>query len=97
MSVTVLGSLMNASLGAVSGDVVEVTQRMVPPTFDATQPVGRAGATTESNLSLKATPLHGVTVGDGDGVPVAVAVAVGVGVGVVAGVGVGLEHPAPSE
>ena len=90
MSVTTLGSLMNASLGAVSGDVVEVTQRMVPPTFDATQPAGKAGAVTPSKFSLKAIPLHGVTVGDGEGVPVAVAVAVGVAVGVVAGVAVGV-------
>jgi hypothetical protein len=92
LSVTELGSLMKASLGAVLEDVVEVTQRMVPPTSVATQPAGRAGAVTPSKFSLKATPLHGVTVGKGDGVPVAVAVAVAVGVGVVAGVG--LAQPA---
>ena len=87
---------MNASFGEVLGVVVDVTQRVVPPTVDDVQPAGRAGAVTPSKFSLKAAPLHGVSVGDGAGVPVAVAVAVGVGVGVVGGVGVGLGQPDPS-
>jgi len=50
--VTVVGSLTNASFGAVFGDVVEVTHRVVPEAFDATQPAGKAGAVTPSKFSV---------------------------------------------
>ena len=83
---------MNASFGAVSGVMVEVTHMVPSPGtgFDATQPAGRTGATTPSKFSENVV-LHGVgvgvgvggtvdvAVGVGDGVPVDVAVAVGVG------------------
>src|SRR5947207_9358602 len=93
LSVTTAGSSTNASFGAVSGVVVEVIQSCAGPA--ATQPAGKAGATTVSKFSLKTVPVHGVGAGVGAGVPVVVAVAVDVGVGVVIGVGVGLGQPTP--
>src|SRR5438477_3803689 len=84
-------SVTNASLGAVSGLVVEVTHRMPLPEPPVVQPGGRAGATTPSKFSTNAGLPHGVAVGVAEGATVAVAVAVGVGVGVGGGVGVG--HP----
>src|SRR5678815_1517955 len=63
---------MNASLGGVSGVVVDVTQSGAPPiALLATQPAGNAGAVTESKFSVNDG--HGV----GDGGEVAVAVGVG--------------------
>src|SRR5450631_3979122 len=91
LSLTVDGSSTNASFGAVSGAVVEVTQKALD------HPAGRAGAITPSKFSLKTMPAHGVPVGVDIGVPVAVGVAVAVAVGVDGGgVGVGLGQPAPS-
>src|ERR1700680_4708106 len=92
LSLTVGGSSMNASLGAVSGVVVEVTQSgATPNAFAATQPPGNAGAVTPSKFSDN--PAHGVGVGVPPGVGVGVGgpgVGVGVpGVGVGKGVGVG--------
>ena len=94
LSVTTAGSSIKASLGAVSGVVVEVTHRGAPPAaLLATQPAGNAGAVTPSKFSLKEEHGEGdgvevgvgvggtvaVAVGVGEGVPVDVAVAVGVG------------------
>jgi len=70
LSVTTFGSSINASFGAVSGVVVDVTQTGAPPAaFDATQPEGNAGAVTPSKFSLDEP--HGVpdTVAVGVGVP----------------------------
>src|SRR4051812_43291964 len=91
LSLIVVGSLTKASLGALSGVVVEVTHKMLSglTAFAATHPVGKAGAVTPSKFSLTATP-HGVAVGVGGGVPVAVGDGVGLGVG--GGVGVQLGH-----
>src|SRR5947207_914306 len=81
LSLTLAGSLTKASLGAVSGMVVEVTHSgSGPEALVATQPAGKAGVVTPSNSSLNTV---------GHGVPVAEAVAVAVGVGVPLGVGVG--------
>ena len=91
LSLTDGGSSTKASLGGESGVVVEVTHNGAEPTaLLATQPVGSAGAVTESKFS--ANEEHGVgegvgvggtvAVGVGEGVPVEVAVAVGVGDGV---------------
>jgi len=92
LSLTVAGSLIKASLGAVSGVVVEVTQSgAAPAAFAATQPAGSAGATTPSKFSLKTMPVHGVGVGVGDSVGVGVGDGVGVGVGVPLGIGVGIQ------
>src|SRR5262245_30885723 len=65
---------MKASLGAVSGVVVEVTHIIPSPgiIFDATQPAGKAGAVTPSKFSLKTVAPQ---VGVGVTVPPAVAVA----------------------
>ena len=88
LSVTTAGSSINASLGGVSGVVVDVTHIGAPPVaLVATHPAGNAGAVTPSKFSFNAVPAHGVPVGDGAGVPVEVAVAVGVGVP-----GVGVAH-----
>src|SRR6266850_150634 len=73
---------MKASLGAVSGLIVEVTHISVSPeAFVAVQPAGSAGAVTPSKFSMHA--------GCGDGVGVAGG---GVGLGVTPG-GVGLGVP----
>src|SRR5205814_8980919 len=89
LSLTEAGSSTNASLGALSGVVVDVTQRGAgPEAFDAVQPAGNAGAVTPSKFSAKAVPVHGVTVGLGVGVGLGLGVGVGVGVGVAVGVGV---------
>src|SRR5271167_2352840 len=89
LSLTAAGSSTNASLGAVSGVVVEVTQSGAAPiALVATHPLGSAGAVTPSKFS--ANPAHGVGVGVpgvGVGVP-----GVGDGVGV-PGVGVGPQIP----
>src|SRR6476660_3337739 len=94
LSLTEDGSSIEASLGGVSGVVVEVTHNGAEPAaFVATQPAGRAGAVTESKFSLNDEQGVGegvgvgggtvaVAVGVGEGVPVNVAVAVGVGDGV---------------
>ena len=79
--------MTKASLGAVSGSVVEVTQKALD------QPGGRAGAVTLSKFSVKSSP-HAPGVGEGveEGVAVGVeeGVAVGVGVGATVGVAVAL-------
>src|ERR1700704_1700073 len=87
LSLTAAGSSANASFGAVSGVVVEVTQSGgAPCALLATHPAGKAGATTPSKFS-ESEP-HGepvavaVAVGVGDAAPVDVAVAVGVVEGV---------------
>src|SRR5436189_4435359 len=90
LSLTTAGSFTNASFGAVSGVVVEVTHKIPSGfiTLAATQPAGNAGAVTPSKFSLKTVPAHGL--------PVAVAVAVAVGVGdggVPVAVGVGVPPP----
>ena len=56
LSWTEEGSFTNAALGAVSGVVVDVTQRIpsAPSAFTAVQPAGNAGATTPSKFSAKA-------------------------------------------
>src|SRR5438552_2533182 len=76
------GSGMKASLGAVSGALLEVVQRTPSPGsgLDATQPAGRAGATTLSKFSFNKMP-HGDVVAAGVAVAVAVAVTVEVAVG----------------
>ena len=104
LSLTVAGSSTNASLGAVSGVVVEVTQSGAGPApLVATQPAGRAGATTPSKFSVNAV-LQGPPVAVGDGATVAVAVGVGGGVPVAVGVrrpfppefrSIRMENPAP--
>ena len=94
LSLTTAGSLTKASFGAVSGVVVEVTHRIPSGSIPlvATQPAGRAGATTPSKFSAAAV-LHGPAVGVGDGVPPKVAVGVAVAVAVGVGLGVGVTHP----
>jgi len=84
LSLTVAGSSTNASLGALSGFVVEVSQSAVPDAFVADHPAGRTGALTPSKFSVN--PAHpgvgvGVTIGG-----------VGDGVGVHPGHGVGVVH-----
>ena len=76
-------SAMNASLGALSGVVVEVTHMVPSPGsgFVATQPGGSAGAVTLSKFSR-----HG---------PTGLGLADGVGVGVPDGVGLGHGHTLP--
>src|SRR3982751_4870331 len=79
---TVLGSGAKASLGAVSGVVVDVTQGDSAPVAAVVQPVGNAGAVTPSKFSPQpdtGVPV-GVAVGVFVGVPVDVGVPVGVGV-----------------
>src|SRR6266513_171236 len=63
---------MKASLGAVSGLVVEVTHRTLSPGSGlvAIQPGGRAGATTPSKFSANAVPPHAVAVGVAEGATV---------------------------
>src|SRR5450759_1193460 len=91
---------MKASLGALSGVMVEVTHRVPSPGSGlvATQPGGKAGAVTPSQFSRHGPEGVGLTGGVGDGgggVPpgVDVAVAVAVGVGVPPGVGPGPPFP----
>ena len=69
------GSLTNAALGAESGLVVEVTQRIPSPAtaLAASQPAGSAGAVTPSKFSEKlaqgvGVEVVGVTVADEDAV-----------------------------
>src|SRR6187549_2534664 len=78
---TAAGSGANASFGAVSGVVVDVTQGTSAPVAALVHPAGSAGATTPSKFSLQPGPGGvGVAVGVGvAGVPVGVAVGVGVG------------------
>jgi hypothetical protein len=52
LSVTVVGSLTNASFGAVFGVVVEVTHNVVPEALVADHPAGMAGAVTPSKFSV---------------------------------------------
>src|ERR1700749_2395062 len=82
LSLTVVVSLMNALLGAVSDPVVEVTQPGGgPDTAAVVQPGGNAGAVTPSKFSVHAPA--GLGVGDaGGGVGLA-----GGGVGVLPGLG----------
>ena len=88
---------MNASFGAVSGVMVEVTHRVRHRHRPRSPSRGAGLGVTPSKFSGKAVPEHGVGVGEGAGDAVAVAVAVGVGdgVGVINGgsdgVGVGLD------
>src|SRR4051812_23803702 len=49
----VVTSLAKASLGALPGFVLEVTQLASDPVCALVQPAGSAGATTPSNASLK--------------------------------------------
>ena len=87
LSLTTEGSFTKASLGALSGVVVEVTQSGDGPVaLAAIQLAGKAGAVTPSKFSANAVPPHG---GVGDGVGVAVGVGDGVGDGLGVGVGVG--------
>src|SRR6478735_5154264 len=85
---TPLGSGAKASLGAVSGVVVDVTHGDSVPVAAVVQPAGSAGAVTPSKFSPQ--PATGVPVAVG------VAVAVAVGVAVAVPVGVGVPHPAPA-
>ena len=80
LSLRTAGSSTNASFGAVSGVVVEVTQKALD------QPGGRAGAVTLSKFSVKSSP-HGIGEGVEEGVEVEVEE--GVAVGVEEGVAVG--------
>ena len=83
------GSSIKASLGAVSGVVVDVTHKGAPPAaLAATHPLGSAGAVTESKFSLNTVPPQ---VGDADAAEVAVAVAVAVDVAVAVAVAVEVE------
>jgi hypothetical protein len=99
LSLIVAGSLTNASLGAVSGVVVEVTHKIESglTALLATHPVGKAGAVTPSKLSFK-TVAHGVplpaavAVAVAVGVALAVDVAVAVAVGDTVADGVGVAH-----
>jgi hypothetical protein len=77
------GSGAKASFGAVCGVTVDVTQAVSAPVADEVQPVGKAGAVTESKFWS-----HGAPVGVAVGVAVFVAVAVGVFVAVGVPVGV---------
>ena len=64
------GSSTKASLGAVSGLVVDVTQRGdAPRAFVAVQPSGSAGATTPSKLSLNAVVAGPTTETDAEASP----------------------------
>jgi hypothetical protein len=96
-SVTQLGSLWNAALGAESGVVRVVSQSVpsvqVPVGVHAftplvkllIHPAGNAGAVTPSKFSLKTVVCPGhIGVGDGVGDGVGVGVGLGVGVGVTA-------------
>src|SRR4051812_11832459 len=65
---TAAGSGANASFGAVSGDVVDVTHADSAPVAAVVQPAGNAGAVTLSKFWPQTAP----------GVPVAVAVGVAV-------------------
>ena len=96
LSVTTAGSSITASLGAVSGVVVDVTHNGAPPiALVATHPAGNAGAVTPSKFSVNEA--HGVTVGVGvGGGVVAVAVGVGEGVPVDVAVAVGVGPPIQS-
>src|SRR5262245_3741549 len=87
LSLTPSWSAMKASLGAVSGVVVEVTHIVPSPGIRlvAVQSAGKAGAVTPSKFSLKTV---GPQVGVGVTVPPAVAVDVAVGVAVAAPVAV---------
>lgn len=100
---TVETSGANASLGALAGVVVEVTQSDSEPVAAVVHPAGNAGATTPSKFCVKnGAPPHGEgvgeAVGDGDtdgvgeadGVAVGVTVALGVGLAVGLALGVGL-------
>ena len=95
LSLTVAGSSTKASLGGVSGAVVEVTHSgAAPAALAADHPVGNAGAVTPSKFSPKTeASAQGVIAGVGLVVAVAVAVGLGVevavGVAVMVGVGVG--------
>ena len=51
LSDNVEGLSINAALGAENGEVVEVTHIVEPEAFVATQPAGKAGATTASKFS----------------------------------------------
>src|ERR1700682_6144521 len=78
---------MKASLGALSGVMVEVTHRVPSPGSGlvASQPGGRAGAVTLSQFSRHGPEGVGLVGGVGvgvDGVPPGVEVAVAVGIGV---------------
>ena len=80
---TVVGSGANASLGALAGLVVEVTQGTSAPVAAVVHPAGSAGATTPSkfseNVALQGEAV-GVTEGATDGVAEGVPGGVGVGV-----------------
>src|SRR5262245_54083234 len=52
VSETAAGSLMNASLGAVSGGVTDVSQASAPARDTLVHPAGRADATTPSKFSV---------------------------------------------
>src|SRR4029077_16368741 len=82
---------MKASLGALSGVMVEVTHRVPSPGsgFVATQPGGKAGAVTPSMFSTHGPEGVGLADAAGVGVPC------GVGDGVPPGVGVGPGPPLP--
>src|SRR4029079_5709634 len=88
-----------ASLGAVSGEIVDVTHMVPSPGSGlvATHPGGNAGAVTPSKFSTHGPDGLGATVavavGVGGGVPPAVAVAVAVGPTL--GVGVTIGAPPP--
>ena len=84
---TVVGSGANASLGAVSGLVVEVTHGDSAPVATVVHPAGSAGATTPSKFSENVTG-QGEDVGLAEGATVAVAVAVAVAVFVAVAVAV---------
>jgi hypothetical protein len=62
LSVTVVGSLTNASFGAELGVVVEVTHKVVPLALAATQPAGKAGAVTPSKLSVNVVTVFSVPI-----------------------------------
>src|ERR1044072_1545117 len=70
LSLTTDGSSTNASLGAESGVVAEVTQSGAGPVaFAATHPPGNAGATTLSNDSFKSVLFGAVTLIDAEALP----------------------------
>jgi hypothetical protein len=61
LSLTVAGSSIKASLGAVSGVVIDVTQSgAAPEAFAATQPAGKAGAVTPSKFWEKVVVVFSV-------------------------------------
>ena len=94
-------SAIKASLGGLSGVVVEVTHMVPSPGsgFDATQPAGSAGAVTPSKFSTHGPVgvglVDGVGVGGGGVPPPGVDVAVAVGVAVPLGVAEGTGGPLP--